>query len=50
MKKSTLFACGLGVDWIAASFVQTPDDVRYAKKIINGRASLICKIEKPTAK
>ena len=43
------FALSLGVDWIAASFVQTPDDVRYAKKIINGRASLVCKIEKPTA-
>lgn len=43
------FALSLGVDWIAASFVQTPDDVRYAKKLINGRASLICKIEKPTA-
>ena len=43
------FALSLGVDWIAASFVQTPDDVRYAKKIINGRAALVCKIEKPTA-
>ena len=43
------FALSLGVDWIAASFVQTPDDVRYAKKMINGRAALICKIEKPTA-
>ena len=43
------FALSLGVDWVAASFVQTPDDVRYAKKIINGRASLVCKIEKPTA-
>ncbi|MDE6223889.1 MAG: pyruvate kinase [Alphaproteobacteria bacterium] len=43
------FALSLGVDWVAASFVQTPDDVRYAKKIINGRASLILKIEKPTA-
>ena len=43
------FALSLGVDWITASFVQTPDDIRYAKKIINGRAPLITKVEKPTA-
>lgn len=43
------FACGLGVDWIALSFVQRPQDMIDAKKIINGRASVIAKIEKPSA-
>ena len=43
------FALSLGVDWVTASFVQTPDDVRNVKKIINGRAPLITKVERPTA-
>lgn len=43
------FVLGLGVDWIALSFVQRPEDVREAREIINGRASILAKIEKPTA-
>ncbi len=43
------FALGLGVDWIAQSFVQTADDIRAAKKIIGGRAKLMAKMEKPAA-
>lgn len=43
------FALGLGVDWIAQSFVQTADDIRAAKKIIAGRAKLMAKMEKPAA-
>lgn len=42
-------ALALGVDWIAISFVQRPEDVIEAKQLINGRASLIAKIEKPAA-
>ncbi|MGE3770661.1 MAG: pyruvate kinase [Bdellovibrionales bacterium] len=42
-------ALGLGVDWIALSFVQRPEDVIEAKKLINGRAGVIAKIEKPQA-
>ena len=43
------FACSLGVDWLALSFVQRPEDVTEARVLADGRASLISKIEKPTA-
>ena len=38
-----------GVDWIAVSFVQRPDDVAEVKKIARGRAQVLSKIEKPQA-
>jgi pyruvate kinase len=47
--KDMEFALGLGVDWIALSFVQHAQDVIDAKKIIAGRAPVIAKIEKPSA-
>ena len=37
------------VDWIALSFVQRPEDVIEAKKIVGGRALVLAKIEKPQA-
>ena len=43
------FALEHGVDWIALSFVQRPEDVAEAKRLIAGRASLLAKIEKPAA-
>jgi len=42
-------ALDMDVDWIAQSFVQRPEDVIEAQKIINGRAALMAKIEKPSA-
>ncbi|HXC56730.1 MAG TPA: pyruvate kinase [Rhizomicrobium sp.] len=42
-------ALNLGVDWIALSFVQRPDDVAELKKIVAGRAAVLAKIEKPKA-
>ncbi len=42
-------AIGMGVDWIAQSFVQKPDDVILAKNLIEGRAKLMIKLEKPSA-
>jgi pyruvate kinase len=38
-----------GADWIALSFVQRPDDVIEAKKLVRGRAAVMAKIEKPQA-
>ena len=38
-----------GIDWIALSFVQRPEDVVEAKKLVRGRASVMAKIEKPQA-
>lgn len=48
-KKDLRFALDLGVDWICLSFVQKPDDVKLAKKIIQDKAGIIVKIEKPAA-
>jgi pyruvate kinase len=42
-------ALELGVDWIALSFVQRPQDVAETKKIVDGRAGVMAKIEKPAA-
>lgn len=43
------FALAHGVDWVALSFVQRPDDLREARGLIQGRAALLAKIEKPSA-
>ncbi len=42
-------ALALGMDWIALSFVQRPEDVAELKKIVAGRAGVLAKIEKPKA-
>jgi pyruvate kinase len=43
------FALDHGADWIALSFVQGPDDVAEAKKLVAGRAGVLVKLEKPSA-
>ncbi|MBP6646683.1 MAG: pyruvate kinase [Burkholderiaceae bacterium] len=43
------FGLTLGVDWIALSFVQRPEDIVEVKAIVKGRAALIAKLEKPAA-
>ena len=43
------FALGLGVDWVALSFVQRPDDLAELRKIVQGRAGVLAKLEKPAA-
>ncbi|WP_375175828.1 pyruvate kinase [Pseudooceanicola sp.] len=43
------FVCQLGVDWLALSFVQRPEDVQEARKLAGGRAAILSKIEKPAA-
>ena len=42
-------ALDAGVDWIALSFIQRPEDVAEAKKLARGRAAVMAKIEKPQA-
>jgi pyruvate kinase len=42
-------ALNLGVDWVALSFVQRPEDVAELKKVVSGRAAVLVKIEKPKA-
>ena len=43
------FALDLGADWIALSFVQRAEDIEEAKRLIDGAASVMTKIEKPAA-
>lgn len=43
------FALSKGVDWVALSFVQGPEDIVLGKQLIAGRAKIIAKIEKPDA-
>ena len=43
------FICDLGIDWVALSFVQRAEDILEARKLIAGRASVMSKIEKPSA-
>ncbi len=43
------FALDQNVDWIALSFVQRPEDLMEARRLIAGKAALLAKIEKPAA-
>jgi pyruvate kinase len=38
-----------GIDWVALSFIQRPEDIAEAKKLTRGRAAVMAKIEKPQA-
>ncbi|WP_448190060.1 pyruvate kinase [Azospirillum sp. sgz301742] len=48
-REDLVFALDQGVDWVALSFVQRPEDVAEARKLIAGRAALLSKMEKPQA-
>jgi pyruvate kinase len=48
-RRDLAFGLDLGVDWVALSFVQRPDDIAEGRKLIAGRASLLAKLEKPAA-
>lgn len=48
-RKDLAFALDLGVDWISLSFVQKSQDVIEARELINGRALIMSKLEKPSA-
>ena len=48
-RKDLDFVCTLGVDWLALSFVQRAKDVDEARKLAQGRAAILSKIEKPAA-
>jgi len=43
------FGLTLGVDWIALSFVQRAADIVEAQAVIQGRAGIVAKLEKPAA-
>jgi pyruvate kinase len=43
------FALGLGVEWLALSFVQRPEDLDEARTLVRDRAGILTKLEKPSA-
>jgi len=43
------FALSLGVDWVAMSFVQRPEDLTEMRGLVKQRAAIMAKLEKPTA-
>ena len=43
------FGLQLGVDWVALSFVQRPEDLQELRAIVRGRAGVLSKLEKPAA-
>ena len=47
--KDLAFALRMGVDWVALSFVQRAADMADLKKLVQGRAAVLAKIEKPSA-
>ncbi len=49
-RRDLAFALDQGADWIALSFVQRPEDVAEARKLMGGsNTALMAKIEKPAA-
>ncbi len=48
-RRDLAFGLELGVDWVALSFVQRPQDIHEARELIGERAFLMAKIEKPSA-
>ncbi len=48
-KKDLLFGVDMGIDWIALSFVQRPEDILEARRLVDGHAAILTKIEKPLA-
>ncbi|UYP32062.1 pyruvate kinase [Pseudomonas sp. Z8(2022)] len=48
-RRDLAFGLELGVDWVALSFVQRPEDIVEARELIGGKAFLMAKIEKPSA-
>ena len=48
-RKDLSFAVQQGADWIGLSFVQRPEDLAEARKLMGGYGALCAKIEKPMA-
>ena len=48
-RKDMQFGLDHGVDWVALSFIQRPEDLAEARRLIGGRAPVLTKLEKPAA-
>jgi len=48
-REDLAFALRIGVDWVALSFVQKAEDMAELKRLVNGKAACLAKVEKPQA-
>ena len=48
-RRDTALGLELGVDWIALSFVQRPEDARELRRLVGNRCRVMAKLEKPAA-
>jgi pyruvate kinase len=48
-RQDLAFALRLGVDWVALSFVQRAADMAELRRLVEGKAAVLAKIEKPAA-
>ena len=48
-KNDVAIAGEIDADWVAISFVQTANDIDYARKLVSPEVGILAKIEKPSA-
>ncbi|MDH3314200.1 MAG: pyruvate kinase [Gammaproteobacteria bacterium] len=48
-KQDLAFGLEIGVDWVAASFIQKREDLVELRSMVQGRAAIMSKLEKPAA-
>jgi len=48
-RRDLAFGLTLGVDWVAISFVQRPEDMQELRDLVGGKAAIMAKLEKPGA-
>jgi len=48
-RRDLTFGLSLGVDWVAMSFVQRPEDMQELRELVGDKADIMAKLEKPSA-
>lgn len=48
-RRDLTFGLSLGVDWVAMSFVQRPEDMVELRELVGDKAAIMAKLEKPSA-
>ena len=48
-RRDLTYALSLGVDWVAMSFVQRPEDMEELRSLVGDKAAIMAKLEKPSA-
>ena len=48
-RRDLAYGLSLGVDWVAISFVQRPEDMQELRELVGTKAAIMAKLEKPGA-